>query len=116
MTAKKRDIVLEKGATFRFFMRFRDSTGALQNMTGFQGRLQVRATATSTTVALDATDQSLWTFDAQGRVRLRVPPTLVDAVTIAAGVYDLELVSPGGEVDRLYEGKVKIKPNVTRPT
>ena len=40
-------------------------------------------------------------------------PVATDGV-IAVAVYDLEIQSPGGDVDRLLEGTVKIKPNVTR--
>lgn len=113
MAAVKRDLVIEKGATFRLNLRLKDDAGLYMDLTGYVGRLQMRATMESDVVAMDA---SPWiTFDNQGRCRVTVPHSVTTSISITQGVYDLEIESPGGEVDRLFKGKVKVDPNVTRP-
>jgi hypothetical protein len=113
MAAVKRKIVIEKGATFRLNLRLKDELGVFLNLTGYVGRMQVRATLDSEVVALDLSGG--FTFDAVGRCRVRATAAQTTALTIAAGVYDLEIESPAGDVDRLFKGAVVIEPNVTRP-
>ena len=113
MTAVQRNLVIEKGATFRLNLRLKDSTGAYMNLTGYQGRMHVREALASETVALDLS--SSFTFDAEGRCRVKGAAALTSSLTITAGVYDLEIQSPDGDVERLFEGKIKVKANVTRP-
>lgn len=114
MTAVKRDLVIEKGATFRLNLRLKSKTSGLYlNLTGYQGRMQIRESIEAPEPALDLTTAD-FTFDAEGRCRVSASAAATAALTIPAGVYDLEIESPGGEVDRLLEGRVKIKPNVTR--
>lgn len=114
MTAVKRDLVIEKGATFRFNLRLKDSAGAYMDLTDYLGRMQIREAIEDEEVALDIGDTD-FTFDAEGRCRIKVSDERTTELTIAAGVYDLEIENPDGDVDRLFEGKVRIKPNVTRP-
>lgn len=114
MTAAKRDIVIEKGATFRLNLVLTDAAGVLMDLTGYQGRMQVREAVATETPALDLAGAQ-FTFGADGRCQVKAAATLTTALTITQGVYDLEIESPAGEVDRLLEGKVKVKLNVTRP-
>lgn len=114
MTAAKRDLVIEKGATFRLNLRLKDAAGAYMNLTGYVGRMQVRATVTADTPLLDLAGAQI-TFDAAGSCQVRATATLTMELPLVKAVYDLEIESPSGEVDRLLEGKVTISPNVTRP-
>ena len=115
MTAVKRDLVIEKGATFRLNLRLSSKTTGLPlDLTGYSGRMQVRETLVAEVVALDLSGVD-FTFDATGKCRVKASAARTTALAIVGGVYDLEIESPAGDVERLFEGKVKIKPNVTRP-
>lgn len=56
------------------------------------------------------------TLDDSGYVTLVLPAATTEAWadTRRRGVYDVELVSPDGEVIRLASGKVRVHPDVTR--
>lgn len=45
--------VIEKGATYRHTLTWTDSTGTAINLTGCTAKLQVRASAASSTVILE---------------------------------------------------------------
>lgn len=113
MAAVKRDLVIEKGATFRFNLRLKDSSGDYMDLTDYIGRMQVRETVDDEDVVLDI-GGSDFTFDDAGRCRIKVSASRTTALAVTAGVYDLEIEAPNGDVDRLFEGKVKVKLNVTR--
>lgn len=119
MTAAKRNLVVEKGATFRLNLRLKDSDGNYLNLTDYIGRMQIRTAITDAVPLLDITNTD-FTFDANGRCQIKVDDAVTEALpvatdgVIAVAVYDLEIESPAGDVDRLMEGSVKIKPNVTR--
>ena len=48
-----------------------------------------------------------------GKFTLTIPTGTTTAFTFGQGVYDLELVSNGGVVTKLVEGKFKVKPQVS---
>lgn len=118
MPAVKQNLEIEQGATFRYNVYWKDeNTGAAIDITGYSARMHIRASH-------DAPDPPLLELtDANGRLALggsagtiQMTVTAVDtaALTFTEGVYDLELVSPGGEVDRLLYGGVEVTPEVTR--
>lgn len=116
MGAARRNIIIEKGATFQLSLIWKDSEGVLVDLTGYVARMQVRKNFNSVTTLLDMdTDNgaitlggSLGTIDIVGSAE--------DTSTIdeKVGVYDLELEASDGTVTRLIEGEVTIKPEVTR--
>ena len=115
MAAATHNIVIEKGATLKLPLRLKDSLGVALNLTGYSGRMQVRESLDNPLPALNLTTAGGHiTVDAQGLLYVKASAALTDALTITAGVYDLELEAPNGDVDRLLEGRVRIKPAVTR--
>lgn len=125
MTAVSYNLVIEQGADFAFSLEYRDSTGALVNLTGYTARMDVRAADDVAPNAPGTPIVQLTT--ANGRITLggalgTVALALTSAVTAAlvptsnAGpyVYDLELVSAGGVVTRLLQGKAYVPAEVTR--
>jgi hypothetical protein len=78
--------------------------------------MQVRATYDATTTILSLTSAAGITLGgAAGTIAIAVSATATAALTAPfSGVYDLELVSGGGEVTRLLEGTATVSPEVSR--
>lgn len=125
MTAVSYNLVIEQGADFAFSLEYRDSSGALVNLTGYTARMDVRASDDIAPTSPGTPIVQLTT--ANGRITLggalgTVALALTAAVTAALAptppggwyVYDLELVSAGGVVTRLLQGRVSVPAEVTR--
>lgn len=86
------------------------------DLTSYTARMQIRATKSAATFLLELTtangrialDNTLKT------ITLTVSATDTAAITWTSGVYDLELVSPGGVVTRLVEGAVTVSEEATK--
>jgi len=81
--------------------------------------MQVRATVASTSIVLELTTANGRiilgnTAGTKGQVNLLVSATTTAALTPGLYVYDLELVSSTGVVDRILEGNFKVSAEVTR--
>lgn len=116
MAAATHDILIEQGATFQLNLVWKDSGGTPINLTGYTARMQVRQKIADTNPLLSFTTENgaITLGGALGTIAITGLATLTDALTVKSGVYDLELVSPGGIVTRLIEGAVTITPQVTR--
>jgi hypothetical protein len=105
-----------QGATLKRTITWTDSAKNPINLTGFTARMQVRAATSSSSVILELTtaNNRVSLGGADGTVNLLVAAS--DTAQLAPGqyVYDLELVSLGGEVTRLVEGNFVVKAEVTR--
>lgn len=111
MGAARYTIRIEQGATWRPVFTLRDT-----NLTGYTARMQIRAD-------INATDVLLELSTANGKISIdgpagQIKPVLTDVETAAltwiSGVYDLELIAPSGDVQRLLKGPVEVDPEVTR--
>lgn len=116
MTAATRDIVIEQGATFTFPLVYKDSNDVPVNLTGYTARMQVRRSKASTTAVLTLTTEngSITLGGSAGTIDIVASAEDTAAIPIKVGVYDLELVSPSGNVKRLIEGEVTISQEVTK--
>lgn len=113
----KLKFTIYQGATFRKRMRWSDkATGTPIDLTGCTARMQVRAEVGSPTVLLSLTtvNGGITLGGALGTIDLYVSDEDTGAVTWEGGVWDLEIVHPGGEVTRLAQGSVSVSPEVTR--
>ena len=86
------------------------------DLTGYTGRMQVRASIDAPGVLLDLTTENGGiVIDAPtGTIDRRVSAADSAALTFQSGVYDLELVDAAGDVTRLAEGDVCVDREVTR--
>lgn len=117
MAAKAYDLLLEQGATFRLVITVTNAAGAEVDIDGYEARMQVRP---STVVGEDpdtpllsyTTDDALSISGSQ--VTLTVPAEDTAALTWATALYDLEIESLTGQVDRLIGGHVWVDPEITR--
>jgi hypothetical protein len=78
--------------------------------------MHVRATVESASTILELTNQNgrITLGGAAGTVSLNVAANVTANLTPGLYVYDLEVVSGGGEVTRLVEGNFNVKAEVTR--
>ena len=110
------DLEIKQGATLSLTATWRDSAGTAVNLTGYTARMQVRSTYDSSTTILSLTSSSGITLGGvAGTIAITASATVTAALTAPwSGVWDLELVSGGGEVTRLLEGAASVSPEVTR--
>lgn len=119
MAAKKYKFFVEQGSTFRktFVWKTKNQAGTFVpvNLTGWQARMQVRTSVTASSTILNLTNGSGITLGgAAGSIEIHLTATQTAALVAGTFVYDLELVSPTGEVDRKLKGAFVVDPEVTR--
>lgn len=110
--------MIDQGADFYREIRLAESTGSPVDLTGYVVRAQVRADVTSSAVLAEWTTQNGFfaiTNPGLGKLVLSVPAAVTSTYNWPDGaVYDIELVAPGGAVERLLMGSITISPEVTR--
>lgn len=125
MRAGKYNFTIEQGAKFERTLTWKDSVGAVRDLTGWTARMMIRrdsykgAVLVSLTTTPNAQGDQLQLGGAQGTVRMYVSSTTTASLDFTRGVYDLELIPPAS-VDprqdpiRLLEGAVSFDREVTR--
>jgi hypothetical protein len=110
------DMVIDQGATLSRALTWKNSARVPYNLTGFTARMHVRNTVTDTGTVLIRTTSNggILLGGATGVVTVKLTATESAAIPAGRYVYDLELVSAGGEVSRLVEGSFIVRPEVTR--
>ena len=78
--------------------------------------MHVRPTVESSTLTISLTTENnrITLGGAAGTITLHISATDTAALTPGLYVYDLEVVSGGGEVTRIIEGNFAVKAEVTR--
>lgn len=114
MAAVRRDLTIEQGSGWRWVVSV-TAGNAAADLTGFAVRLQMRERVTSPEPFVDLSRGSGITVDdLAGEITVYLSDDETAALAVARGVYDLEIEPAGGDTVRLFEGKVKIRPEVTR--
>jgi hypothetical protein len=87
-----------------------------KDISGYTARMQLRRSLADSTILLDLTSGAgqLLVGTANGLVTLTLTATATAALSFATAVYDLELVSGSGVVDRIAQGKITLSKEVTR--
>lgn len=114
------DMAIEQGATKSILVTYQGSTGGAIDITGYQGRGQIRLkpsdAAPLASFVVTVTDSS------GGVVDVTLPSTALSGVALkgasyvakTTAVYDIELYDENGVVIRLLNGKCTISPEVTK--
>lgn len=120
MPAASYDLLIEKGATFRFSMRL-VASGEPVDLTGMQARMMFRPNYISDAIEeLTCTTENgrIVLGDELGTIEVTIPAEATSAVAEKCkAVYDLELVTlPGSpeEVERLLQGRAELSEEVTK--
>lgn len=117
MPAGKLDLLIEQGATFKHALVVKQGTSATPaDLTGFTARMQIRTDVDAASPIIELTTENgrITITPLDGRIDLLIDADDTAAMSFDGGVHDLELVSAGGEVTRLVQGKVKLSREVTR--
>jgi len=124
MSAGNSDLYVEQGATFQRTLTFKDPSNALVDITGWVFTGQIRKRYDSPDVIASFTFAIQDQTTAKGQVLMTMSPadTLAIPVDKSSGVtkritkyaYDVQVLIPGGEVDRVIEGIANVSPEVTR--
>lgn len=115
MKAGVYNIHIDQGADFTKVITLRDSSGSPVNLTGFTARMHVRRDVDASSILVELSTQN-------GRIALggaagTITLTLSAATTAGisrSGVYDIEIVSSGGQVSRVLRGDFVVDREVTR--
>ena len=115
-TPAKLKFTIYQGATFRKRLTWSAPSGTPIDLTGCTARMQVRSDVGSPTALLSLTTENdgIVLGGALGTIELYVSDEDTAAITWDGGVWDLEIVHPGGEVTRLAQGSISVSPEVTR--
>ncbi len=125
MAAGKYSFIIEQGATTNFQINWTDESGSAIDLTGYQGRMQIRTSyesspllSLSSSLKADGTGINLsgsngTTPLASGSIAVYISAASSSLLEFGEALYDLELVK-ANEVTRLLEGKVKLSKNVTK--
>lgn len=113
MAAKDLDIKIEQGKNFKLTVTVREY-GAVKNLTGFAGRMQIRS-APGGTLQADLTSVEITIpTPVNGQVVINIPAATTAAYTWKLGVYDLEVFNSGtGEVIGVLKGFASLDQEVT---
>jgi len=128
MSAGRYSFTIEQGSTLDFELAYKDSNNNPIDLTGYQGRMQIRPSVGSDTVHItlsSSLDPDGTGLNFSGSSGLNPPTSGTIGIFISANsssllnfneaVYDLELAT-GSQypiVTRLLEGQVKLSKNVT---
>ena len=128
MSAGRYSFTIEQGATLDFELAYKDSNNDPIDLTGYQGRMQIRPSVGSDTVYItlssslepDGTGLNFSGSDGlnpptSGTIGIFISANSSSLLNFNEAVYDLALAT-GSEypvVTRLLEGQVKLSKNVT---
>ena len=128
MSAGRYSFTIEQGATLDFELAYKDSDNNPVDLTGYQGRMQLRPSAgsdikyitLSSSLAADGTGLNFRRSEGlnpptSGTIGIFISAESSSLLNFNEAVYDLELAT-GSEfpiVTRLLEGQVRLSLNVT---
>jgi len=128
MSAGRYSFTIEQGATLDFELAYKDSDNNPVDLTGYQGRMQLRPSigsdikyiTLSSSLAADGTGLNFNGSDGlnpptSGTIGIFISANSSSQLDFNEAVYDLELAT-GSEfpiVTRLLEGQVRLSKNVT---
>lgn len=109
-------VTCKQGSKFtRVFTYKPDGTNAA-NLTGYTARMQVRENLEASATVVDATTENgmIALGGAAGTITITIAHTVTAAFRVGTHRYDLELINPSSEPDRLFAGDFKVTREVTR--
>lgn len=114
MTPGRLNFTCPQGSTFRRTLTYKIDDVPV-DLSGYQGRLQVRETHDSLDYIVNLTNGNGITMGGSaGTIDILIADDITANFITGDHVYDLEIESSGGITDRLIEGRFNVTPEVTR--
>lgn len=124
MVAGKYNILCQQGSTFDLLMilQYPDPDGPVGyeemlnwDLTGYKARMAVRKYVYSTTpyITLTTENDRIFLNEEPGGIRLNIRAEDTYSI-LTSGVYDLEIIAPNNEIDRVVEGAFTLSQEVTQ--
>jgi hypothetical protein len=115
MTPGRFNFVCPQGSTFNPRLTWKIDNSTI-DISGYSARLQVRETHTSEDFIVNLTDLNggITLGGSAGTIDLYIDAYETSSFITGDHVYDLEVISGNGIVQRLIEGRFNITPEVTR--
>lgn len=125
------NITIEEGANFDLDIVYKNSAGAQQDLSsGYTARMQIRdapggavidsTNSTPNNISIGSknnsgvfTTSNLGAANADASIAIQISAATTAAYDFDSAVYDLELASGSGTVERVIEGRVKLSREVT---
>ena len=117
-------ITIKRGDTFSLFARARDKVwdpvnsvyvpGDYKDITGWTGTCQLRTTEDAVDVEAVATITLGNQEIVPGSFFMTMTPAITGAIVASSGVYDIQFVTPAGEVHTYVSGEWTLSKDVTR--
>jgi hypothetical protein len=110
------NIIADQGATFRRALVRKDSQKRVTPLVNYTARMQVRPLIDSSEIILNLTTENNGiVIDApKGQITIQASAETTSTILSGKYVYDLELISPDGGVERLVMGSFTVRGEVTR--
>lgn len=106
------DLHIDAGATFNVSFVYTNADGTVYPLTGYTASMQIRPSATSTTLSASVTPTITV---ATGQIDVVIPAATTSTLTSSPYVWALELKAPTADpVIRFAEGRVIVSPEVVR--
>lgn len=115
MPAGKYTLRIEQGAYCARSLTYKDADGVPVDLTGCTARMQIRDYIEDAEVKLSISTESgnITLGGTAGTIDIEIL-TAQTALLTTDGYYDLELILPSGEVERILQGQVLLDREVTR--
>lgn len=112
----KYNFCIEQGTDLKVPFVLKNADGTLVDLTGCSVRMQLRKSyyAEEAIDTLTVANGRVSVTPLEGRFELNFPNKVTETFPVQTLLYDIELVSAGGEVRRIVEGKITVQPEVTR--
>jgi hypothetical protein len=110
------NLTIEQGDTLSLTFTYYDGSNNLVDLTSYTARSQGRLEYSSSSSVFDLTTENggITLGGVNGTITLSMTAAATAALSIAKGVWDLELISGAGVVDKLLRGRFEIQPEVTK--
>lgn len=116
MLSSRHNFTVDQGSTFRRVLRFKSrATGTYLNLSGYTARMQIRREIDDADFVVELTTENGGiTIDGpEGSVSLHATPAQTRLLADGAP-YDLELITPSGDIYTPLSGKFRTRREVTR--
>jgi hypothetical protein len=125
ISSNKYNLEMWQGSTFSLTVTVKDSASNVQNLTGYDARMQIRTgyDAGTVTESLTVSNGEITITAAAGNLFLELAATRTANISVdmtngrppkTVYVYDLELIDNNGRVSKLIYGDLNVYGEVTR--